>query len=84
MRRSAAVPVSLDKPIPAPQSRKQTRHLLIVSCLGSEVDQTSGLSTLSFSKPVGFGSIHRYTGGGPNGHADAVRVTRARRAKRAR
>ena len=57
MRRSAAVPVSLDKPIPAPQSRKQTRHLLIVSYLGSEVDETSRLSTLSFSKPVGFGSI---------------------------
>ena len=59
VRRSAAVPVSLDKPIPAPQSRKQTRHLLIVSYLGSEVDQASGLSTLSFSKPVGFGSIPR-------------------------
>ena len=66
MRRSAAVPVSLDKPFPAPQSRKQTRHLPIVSYLGSEVDRTSGLSTLSFSKPVGFGStppLHRYTGG---------------------
>jgi hypothetical protein len=34
-----------------------------VSYLGSEVDQNSGLSTLSFSKPVGFGSIpplHRW------------------------
>ena len=58
-RRSAAVPVSLDQPIPAPQSRKQTRHLLIVSYLGSEVDEASGLSTLSFSKPIGFGSIPR-------------------------
>ena len=66
MRRSAAVPVSLDKSIPTLQSRKQTRHLLTLAYLGSEVHHAADFPLFRLVNRSVLDPFHRYTGGAPS------------------